>query len=298
MLELLKIENFQSHKKTELKLCPGVNVIVGQSDSGKTAIFRALKWLVTNRPSGDAFVSWFTQDKMGAEVLLQTDKNTIFHKKGYYSLDTTDFSAIGTGIPEQIQQALKMSDLNWQSQMDAPFLLSESPGEVSRQLNEVADLSAIDVALSQINRVSRKVTSEIEILESQKEQGLAELDKYKSLDILEANLVVLKNKQKELKEIEKFIEQGKRLLEAFQKAKEELNAIPDTKHSEKLLAEIEKTYPKQAELEKTVRQMQRLFSELREAREDLEGIRISLEIKEERFKKEFPKVCPLCGKEK
>jgi len=297
MLELLKIENFQSHKKTELRLCPGVNIIVGPSDSGKTAIFRALKWLVTNRPSGDAFVSWFAKGE--CRISLKTEEGiTISHSKGEYTLDKTNYQAIGTGVPEQIAQALKILPLNWQSQMDAPFLLSESSGEVSRQLNEVADLSAIDVALSQINRVSRKVTSEIEILESQKEQGLAELDKYKSLDILEANLVVLKNKQKELKEIEKFIEQGKRLLEAFQKAKEELKAIPDTKHSEKLLVEIEKIYPKQAELEKKVKQMQRLFSELREAREDLEGIRISLEIKEERFKKEFPKVCPLCGKEK
>ena len=49
------IENFQSHKLTEI--IPGgpgqMTVIVGQSRQGKTAIFRALKWLFNNSPDGE-----------------------------------------------------------------------------------------------------------------------------------------------------------------------------------------------------------------------------------------------------
>ena len=57
MIQSLQINNFQSHKYSVMELHKGVNVIIGPSDSGKTTILRALRWLVWNRPSGDAFRS-------------------------------------------------------------------------------------------------------------------------------------------------------------------------------------------------------------------------------------------------
>ena len=59
-LKRIIIENFQSHKLTEI--IPGgpgqMTVIVGQSRQGKTAIFRALKWLFNNSPDGVEFIRW------------------------------------------------------------------------------------------------------------------------------------------------------------------------------------------------------------------------------------------------
>ncbi|MDO5041249.1 MAG: AAA family ATPase [Peptoniphilus sp.] len=52
----LEIENFQSHKYTLLDFDKGLNVIVGNSDSGKTAIIRAIKWALYNEPQGDYFI--------------------------------------------------------------------------------------------------------------------------------------------------------------------------------------------------------------------------------------------------
>jgi predicted phosphodiesterase len=49
-LERLVLENFQSHLRTELKLVPGLNVILGESNQGKSAIIRALHWLLFNEP--------------------------------------------------------------------------------------------------------------------------------------------------------------------------------------------------------------------------------------------------------
>src|SRR5690554_3878620 len=50
------LENFQSHKYTEIELDQYLNVIVGPSDQGKTAIIRGLKWALFNEPSGDFFI--------------------------------------------------------------------------------------------------------------------------------------------------------------------------------------------------------------------------------------------------
>jgi len=49
MLKKISIQNFQSHKKTELDLVDGINVIYGLSQSGKSAILRALNWIIFNR---------------------------------------------------------------------------------------------------------------------------------------------------------------------------------------------------------------------------------------------------------
>jgi len=46
MINSLTIQNFQSHKNTTLEFDNGINIIIGQSDSGKTAIIRALNWVI------------------------------------------------------------------------------------------------------------------------------------------------------------------------------------------------------------------------------------------------------------
>jgi exonuclease SbcC len=52
----LVIENFQSHVNTECTFHPGLNVFVGPSDSGKSAILRALRWVLFNAPRGADFI--------------------------------------------------------------------------------------------------------------------------------------------------------------------------------------------------------------------------------------------------
>ena len=57
MIKNLHIKNFQSHEDTFLEFHPSVNIIIGSSDSVKTAIIRALRKVVWNRPSGDSLRS-------------------------------------------------------------------------------------------------------------------------------------------------------------------------------------------------------------------------------------------------
>ena len=63
MIKSLKIENFQSHKDSYLEFSNGINIISGKSNNGKTAILRALNWVITNRPQGIAFKSTFSDKK-------------------------------------------------------------------------------------------------------------------------------------------------------------------------------------------------------------------------------------------
>ena len=73
MIESISINNFQSHKATRLKLAPTVNTLQGNSDCGKSAVMRAINWLLFN-PAGDYFVSdWAKKGKtiaMAVAILL------------------------------------------------------------------------------------------------------------------------------------------------------------------------------------------------------------------------------------
>lgn len=204
-IQKITISNFQSHKHADISLVAGVNVLTGQSDSGKTAVLRAIRWVVENRPSGDAFRSHWGGDTV---VGLTLDSGIVVErrrKKGvndyriYFPKDKSDIllSAMGQDVPEQVREVLGFSDLNFQLQMDTPFLLSESPGEVARQLNEVADIGKIDSTLANINRMIRDNKSAL-------------LAKGQEATRLEAELVAFKDVDRQLKTLEQLQEKDRR----------------------------------------------------------------------------------------
>ena len=76
MLKSLRVKNFQSHRDSLIKFSPGVNVLVGDPQNGKTAILRALNLVRTNRPSGFRFHSHFAKDG-NTEIIIETDSGEV-----------------------------------------------------------------------------------------------------------------------------------------------------------------------------------------------------------------------------
>ena len=197
MIKELSLTNFQSHKDSSLQLSEGVNVIVGASDSGKTAIIRALRWLITNKPAGDAFRStWGCK----TEVELFTDDAHVVRsrdKENEYVLGDMHFKAFSTETPKEITDALNFSDINLQSQLDAPFLLSQSPGEVASFFNRVAHLESIDKGTSNVNSAVRELTADIKYKSEQEVKLIEDLKTYEHIDIYEYDVEVLEAWDKE-----------------------------------------------------------------------------------------------------
>ena len=201
MIKSLKIQNFQSHAKTELEFSPGVNVIVGTSDSGKTAIIRALRWVRWNRPSGDAFRSkWGGSTSVlveceEAKVSRIKDKSDKFllRPKGR---DEMEFKAFGTNVPEEIVALLNLDEINLQSQHDAPFLISDSPGVVAAHFNRVAGLDKIDEATSRINGWMRELAADIKYKEAEEERLREQYTQFEYLDKFEAEVEVVEGMER------------------------------------------------------------------------------------------------------
>lgn len=158
MLKSVLIENFQSHARTELTFCPGVNAIVGASDSGKSAVVRALLWPITNRPLGDSFRSTWGGD---TRVRIDTVEGRYVTRRrtktaNTYEVDGITMPSASRDVPDQVVRALLITPVNIQRQMDAPFMLSETAGAVASGLNEAADLSLIDSTLATLTRSERE----------------------------------------------------------------------------------------------------------------------------------------------
>jgi len=151
VLSSLILENFQCHSRLKIDFDPRVTSIVGSSDVGKSAIIRALRLVCTNHPQGDAFI------KEGAnkcKVELIVDGRSIKRIRGksenLYFLDDQRFAAFANNVPDPISDHLKIGGVNWQSQHDSPFWFSLTAGQVSREINEIVDLGAIDDALGYV----------------------------------------------------------------------------------------------------------------------------------------------------
>jgi exonuclease SbcC len=211
MIEALRIKNFQSHKHTELQFHAGVNCIIGASDSGKTAIFRALRWVVENRPSGQDFHSWWKGDPQvtlglsnGIEITRERVKAEniyrMFQEDGEQGNppQELEFKAFGQRVPEEVCKMLNLSPINFQWQMDNSFLLSQSSGEVARYLNGVVNLEDIDLALANIERRVKSEKAEAEKAKQDIKKYKAKIESYAWLAEVEPELEQLEKLNKEV----------------------------------------------------------------------------------------------------
>ena len=192
MIKSLLIENFQSHKNSYLEFSDGINVICGSSNNGKTAIIRALNWVISNRPQGLSFKSSFADKKDTCKVILEINNQKIVREKSasinQYEVGSSLLGTIGNDVPSEVVSAINMSDINIQSQFDKHFLLLDSAGEVGRTINKIVKLDNIDELISNVSSKITSTNKELEIKKKDLDKLYIDLEKFKDFDSIE-NLV-------------------------------------------------------------------------------------------------------------
>jgi exonuclease SbcC len=218
MLESITIRNFQCLEKQRIDLDPAVNTIVGPTDVGKSANIRALKWLTTNKPSGDAFIR---HGEKQASVCLKIDGHEIIRERGSglnsYLLDGKKLQAFGTEVPEEIARLLNLGEENFQDQFDAPFLLAETAGEVARSLNRVINLNAIDEILAAVGKRIRESKVENSIVKERLRAAREERDRLEWVKHADNCLSLLELHNRTLSEI---VNKRSRIDDVLEKASE------------------------------------------------------------------------------
>ena len=335
MLSRLLIKNFQVHEKLDLRFGPTVTTIVGSTDAGKSAILRALRFTMTNKPSGSAFIR--TGSKT-TEVKIQADGERVRRLKGKensYELHTKkgkeEYKAFGTDVPEAIANLFNVSEVNFQGQHDAPFWLSLSAGQVSKALNEIVNLNIIDETLSRAGKEVKNSKLKMEWSAGKlKEAEQAEASLRWALP-LEKRMRRLRKLEKELhlksQEIDskalklsevKVCEESRRIageslsdgqtaLKTGQKVLKLGNRLKSLESLVKRINEAER-YTRQKR--PTISQLERLHASLQDNTLDLLSeliekisrtkeqrcdIKDQLEKAKQKVKREFKGVCPVCG---
>ena len=287
MLKGFKIKCFQSHLDTVLEFDPGVNVIFGLSQSGKTAILRALSLLVTNRPLGGRFFP-DSAGKRGATeldlILMEGDKIGLrkeisLSKEGKkevrssaYSLndDVEPYRAFGDRVPDQIENKLNLSDLNVQKQFDEPFLICSSPGEVARVFNRVTRLEKVDQWSSELTRQVNTCRSEVKILESQQAETEEGLKKYENVLEIEREVQRAEKLEAKRDSIEAQIISIEKLIEEILSRQENLLQLQDWLSVEGLYREAEGLLKAKKSREEEAEALSILVNNLSELKEDKE----------------------------
>ena len=175
MITRITIHNFQCHKHLDLDLGRST-MLSGNSNSGKTAVLRALYWVLFNTPSGDAYVSYWAKNKTKfkadeyTSVIVEVDGHIIERKRSNdfngYIVDGKVYEALRTAVPDEVTKIFNLADASVQRQMDAPFLLAATPGEASQYLNSLAGLECVDEILT---IAKRNVADTSAILEETKD---------------------------------------------------------------------------------------------------------------------------------
>jgi len=287
-IKRLKLRNFQSHRETELEFNPGLNIIVGPSDQGKSAIIRALRWLVFNEPRGTGFIrvgetrcQVRVEMSNGIAVERIRDEGARINR---YILEIPGeeamvFERFNKDVPLEVRKALgiqkqvidrdKSVEINLASQLEAPFLLEESGTTRSKILGRMANLHIIDAAQRDTIRDANQAGQEINRLEGDiaaldlQLQEYADLgeeeNRLQSLETLLQRLTELDLKVKQLEEAKQLLEQNRRQMEEVRVALGQLEQIEEAYESQtvagRLLQELQEIRGLQEQRNQTLEEL-------------------------------------------
>jgi exonuclease SbcC len=129
MLKRIELTNFMSHKHTVIDLAPGLTVLVGPNNCGKSAVVAALQILCSNENS--TYVRRHGEDR--CSIRVETDDGHVveWHRKKtpYYVIDGKPFDRLKEGMPEQeLNQLLRLPKVQAGNEdCDAHFGAQKSP---------------------------------------------------------------------------------------------------------------------------------------------------------------------------
>ena len=229
----MRIKGFQAHEDSEIHLGPGLNVITGPTDSGKTAIIRAVRWIAFNEPQGEHFLN----KKVGeVEVTLCMSNGievTKRRRKGKtsYHVSTIPEPFEKSEVPLEVTQALEIAKqtfgdfttaLNFSFQLDPPFLISETASAGAKILGKIAGTEAVDVAIKDVSKDTYAARQDRAQAERDMNRVDEQLGHFIELDNLREQLTLCERQVEQLAKDVEHIDNLKHLAQQHTRVKEGL----------------------------------------------------------------------------
>lgn len=252
MINSLTIQNYSSWKDAVLEFSHGLNVITGETDSGKSALIGAMNWVINNRPSGEEYRTWGTEKEKTAVCLELAEKILVGRLRSrseniyaiakipsslekLFSEKDNKLESFGQDVPREVKELLNFDDLNIQYQMDQPFLFTESPGEVARYINKLVDLDVISSSLSNIARVEKKARTDLEYAENHLTSLQEELTQFNDLESAEKKLLYIEQLSGQAGNIRHAIPELSKIIYDINELEDEIKIRVEVREAEKAL---------------------------------------------------------------
>lgn len=190
MLNILDIENYQSLRRIRLEL-GRLTVITGATGAGKSAVIRAVELLAFNAKG----TSYISQGQKSCRVHVFDDtavKGVAIARgsrgaDGYVIADPAMagheqvFTKLAGSVPAEVTAWLRLSELNFSSQFDAPFLLDESGAKIAAALGSLTNVTLLFTAARESNRRRLRVKDRLDDAQADVVRLTAELQKFAGL---------------------------------------------------------------------------------------------------------------------
>lgn len=214
----LSLENFQSISQGELIFHTGTNVIVGQSNSGKSATFRALKACLINPKGSQRFIkkgkgsSTVTLEYNGNQIIWKrSDKESSYIINGEPYPKTGASSAVKIMGMEETGFVIDLNDmiLNIEEELQLPFPFGLSKTDLFKLFENVFCVSDSAIILKSAKKAEDEVSN--------------------NLTFLNNDLTKNKNKLEELQQFKDEVDLGKlnKMCEFLEKAQDKLRLLND-----------------------------------------------------------------------
>lgn len=191
------LKNFQSHKDTVVQFESGFNVLVGASDSGKTAIKRGIESVLYNRYVSNEYI--MDGESSFSNYVLFNDGLKITREKGGRGLNrylieypdgqSLELNNFGVKVPQEVLDAHGMylvelgketDSLNCAHQLSGPFFLQNTPGERAAIIGSIAKTQVIDEAVSDTMSKHREQKKELKSIQTTNKNLEKELSAYET----------------------------------------------------------------------------------------------------------------------
>ena len=239
MIKKIIIENFQSHKKTEMKFTEHLNVIFGESDSGKSAIRRAIQSVINKNTFHIRYgekvgsveihfddcvvIREYTKTKLnkcpsckakiGNEQICETCSTLIpdKHSSDKYIIDGEIIDKFGANLPEHITEKIKMCgvlfgdmnvNLNVSTQFEDMFFIGNTYNGAARNkliTGIVPDSHRIAEVIYEINEERNDKRSELKVWEKEQKE------KENVIELVREDIAEIKELNQKYDEIDKSI---------------------------------------------------------------------------------------------
>lgn len=175
---VLSLKNFQSITEGELVFKTGLNFIIGQSNSGKSATFRALKACLINPSGSQRFIKKGTNDSV---VTLKYNGNVIewerTFKESNYVINGEEYVKTGRSNAFKILNDdigfVKDDDngiMNIEEELQLPFPFGMSGSDLFKLFENVFCVSDSAVILKSAKEYEKGVEAEISSLDFEKQK--------------------------------------------------------------------------------------------------------------------------------